>query len=169
MVVVNSCDNIAEQLNEEEENLKNNYVVGTLSYSKKKAFVDTLRIRYESCKRKSNIDITQYNTMFISQTYDSNEYEGDVNVFGNTEWDSDTELLHACGSMEYICPVNGEYKFVKKTIIKNGVNITSTFIVFLDESDITNIECCQSLSGNLITDDDGDSYCKATDSIRLYE
>jgi len=169
VVVENSCDNIAEQLNEEEENLKNNYVVGTLSYSKKKAFVDTLRIRYESCKRKSNIDITQYNTMFISQTYDSNEYEGDVNVFGNTEWDSDTELLHACGSMEYICPVNGEYKFVKKTIIKNGVNITSTFIVFLDESDITNIECCQSLSGNLITDDDGDSYCKATDSIRLYE
>ena len=169
VVVENSCGNIAKQLNEEEEKLKNNYDVGTLSYSRKKAFVDTLRIRYESCKRKSNIDITQYNTMFITQTYDSNEYEGDVNVFGDSDWDSDVELLHACGSMEYICPVNGEYKIVKKTIIKNGDNITSTFIVFLDESDITNIECCQSLSGNLITDDNGDSYCKATDSIRLYE
>ena len=160
VVVENSCDNIAKQLNEEEENLKNNYVVGTLSYSKKKAFVDTLRIRYESCKRKTNINITQYNTLFITQTYDSNEYEGDVNVFGNTEWDSDTELLHACGSMEYICPVEEEYKFVKKTIIKNGDNITSTFIVFLDGSDITNVECCQSLSGNLITDDNGGEYCQ---------
>jgi hypothetical protein len=156
---LNNCDDIAKQLNEEEEELKNIIPVGTLSYLKKKAFVDTLRIRYESCKRKSNINITQYNTMFITQMYDSNEYEGDVNVFGDPDWDSDVELLHDCGSMEYICPVKGEYKFVEKTIIKNGDNITSNFIVFLDDSDITNVECCQSLSGNLITDDNGDKYC----------
>ena len=106
VVVENSCDNIAKQLNEEEEKLKNNYVIGTLSYLKKKAFVDTLRIRYKSCKRKTNINITQYNTLFITQMYDSNEYEGDVNVFGNTEWDSDDELLHACGSMKNITPTN---------------------------------------------------------------
>jgi len=108
VVVENSCDNIAKQLNEEEEKLKNNYGVGTLSYLKKKDFVDTLRIRYENCKRKSNINITQYNTLFITQMYDSNEYEGDVNVFGNTEWDSDDELLHACGSTKNITPTNND-------------------------------------------------------------
>ena len=171
VVVENSCDNIAKQLNEEEEKLKNNYVVGTLSYLKKKSFVDTLRIRYEICKRKSNINITQYNTMFITQIYDNNEYEGDVNVFGDPDWNSDVELLHACGSMNYICPTKDEVSIVEKTIEVGDLGrfVTKLFYVNEDGSDIIDLECCQSIGGVLITSSNGDSYCSSQNGKSLYE
>ena len=153
---LNNCDVIAKQLNEEEEKLTT-LTEGTLSYQRQKAFVDTLRIRYESCKRKSNINITQYTTMFITQMYDSNEYEGDVNVFGDPDWDSDVELLHACGSMEYICPEKPSSE--NRTIFKWGKNYE--YSVFVDENgnDITNKDCCSKLNGSQLSDDAGNIYC----------
>ena len=155
---LNNCDDIAKQLNEEEEKLKNIIPVGTQSYLQKKAFVDTLRIRYESCKRKSNINITQYTTMFITQIYDSNEYEGDVNVFGDPDWDSDVELLHACGSMEYKCPEKPLTEM--RTIFKWGRDDEYRVIVDENGNDISNEQCCSKLrSADFITDDNGDKYC----------
>jgi hypothetical protein len=156
-ILENNCDDIAKQLTEEEEKLNNNYVVGTLSYLRKKAFVDTLRIRYENCKRKTNINVTQYSTMFITQTYDNNEYEGDVNVFGDPDWDSDVELLHACGSMEYICPEKPSSE--NRAITVNGKMLERLVLVDVNGEDISNVECCQSLRGIPITDDNGDKYC----------
>jgi hypothetical protein len=32
--------------------------------------------------------------------YDSNEYEGDVSVFGDPEWEKCVELIHECGECD---------------------------------------------------------------------
>ncbi len=154
----NNCDDISEQLNDEENRLKEKFVVGTLSYERQLNFVYQIRGEYESCKRKSNIDITQYTTMFITQMYDSNEYEGDVNV-SDGDWDSDVELLHACGSMEYKCP--DSLTTVLKPIDINGYTRDLRVFIDGDGSYITNEECCTKLSGDLIIDDNDDKYCES--------
>lgn len=108
--------------------------------------------------------------MFITQTYDSNEYEGDVNVYGDDEWDSDVELLHACGSMGYICPNSSEVSIVKKTIT-GGFGFPYLVTVFVDSNgnDITDSQCCQTLGGAIQTDNNSDSYCSVQYSKSLYE
>ena len=119
-----------------------------------------MRSKYESCVRKSKVNETKYNTLFITQIYDSNEYEGDVNVYGDPDWDSDVELLHDCGSMEYICPELENTKSVEETITKDGVETLHTVLIdIFDGENINNIECCQSLGGSVITDDSGNVYC----------
>lgn len=102
----NSCEDIAQQITFEEEKLKTNFVEGTVSYLNQMDLIFELKSKYNNCKNKNNINITKYNVMFITQMYDSNEYEGDVNVYGNDEWDSDSELLHDCGSVKNITPTN---------------------------------------------------------------
>jgi hypothetical protein len=40
--------------------------------------------------------ITQFNKVFITQIYDTNEYEGDVTIVGDPEWDKYDELIYDC-------------------------------------------------------------------------
>jgi hypothetical protein len=153
------CDEFANDLNEQENKLST-YVVGTLSYERQLDVVYELRSKYESCVRKSKVNETKYNTLFITQIYDSNEYEGDVNVYGDPDWDSDVELLHDCGSMEYICPESENTESVEETITKDGVDTLHTVLINKTDGEyINNIECCQSLGGSVITDDSVNVYC----------
>ena len=36
--------------------------------------------------RSTEVNISNYNTVFITQIYDSNEFEGNVMVLGDDEW-----------------------------------------------------------------------------------
>jgi hypothetical protein len=67
---------------------------GTIQYSRQLDYVAELQALYNSCKRKNTIK-TEYNRMFITQMYDSNEYEGDISVF-DKDWNKDDELIHDC-------------------------------------------------------------------------
>ena len=89
------CEPITSQITEEEEKLTT-LTEGTLSYQRQKDWVNVLRNRYQNCVRKQKASQTQYNTIFITQMMDSNEYEGDVSVFGDPEWESCVELIHEC-------------------------------------------------------------------------
>ena len=56
---------------------------------------------YERCVRKSNTQISYYDTAFITSIYNSNEYEGTVTVIGDPEWEDggyfyNSELIHDC-------------------------------------------------------------------------
>jgi hypothetical protein len=43
---------------------------------------------------------TIYDTLFITQIYDTNEYEGDVTVIGDDEWDKEEELINDCSETD---------------------------------------------------------------------
>jgi hypothetical protein len=161
------CGEFADDLDKQEK-LLSTYVVGTLSYERQLDVVYELRSKYESCVRKSKVNETKYNTLFITQIYDSNEYEGDVNVYGDPDWDSDVELLHDCGSMEYICPESENTESVEQTITKDGEDTSHNVLINKTDGEyINNIECCQSLGGNVITDDSVNVYC-STGEIEPY-
>ena len=67
---------------------------GTVSYNRQLDYIAELHAEYLACKRKNTIK-TEYNRMFITQMYDSNEYEGDISVF-DKDWNKDDELIHDC-------------------------------------------------------------------------
>ena len=67
---------------------------GTVSYNRQLDYIAELHAEYMACKRKNTIK-TEYNRMFITQMYDSNEYEGDISVF-DKDWNKDDELIHDC-------------------------------------------------------------------------
>jgi hypothetical protein len=67
---------------------------GTIKYSRQLDYVSELQTFANSCKRK-NTEKTEYTRMFITQIYDSNEYEGDISVF-DKDWNKDDELIHDC-------------------------------------------------------------------------
>jgi hypothetical protein len=41
-----------------------------------------------------------YDTIFITQIYDTNEYEGDITVIGDDEWNKREELIYDCSESE---------------------------------------------------------------------
>jgi len=67
---------------------------GSIKYSRQLDYVSELQTFANSCKRK-NTEKTEYTRMFITQIYDSNEYEGDISVF-DKDWNKDDELIHDC-------------------------------------------------------------------------
>ena len=67
---------------------------GTIKYSRQLDYVSELQTFANSCKRK-NTEKTEYTRMFITQIYDSNEYEGDISVF-DKDWNKEDELIHDC-------------------------------------------------------------------------
>jgi len=97
--ITSQCEPITVQITEEEEKLTT-LTEGTLSYQRQKDWVNVLRNRYQNCVRKQKASQTQYNTIFITQMMDSNEYEGDVSVFGDPEWESCVELIHECDACD---------------------------------------------------------------------
>ena len=99
-----SCSGLSQTLKTAEDNLTN-YVPGTTSYERHRNFIASIKDKYYRCVRKSNVLITDYNTVFITQIYDTNEYEGNVNIIGDSDWSVtrrgrgpfyNTELIHNC-------------------------------------------------------------------------
>jgi len=97
-----SCSGLSETLKTAEDNLTN-YVPGTTSYERQRNFIASIKDKYYRCVRKSNVLVTDYNTVFITQIYDTNEYEGNVTIIGDDDWVdggpfNNKELIHNCES-----------------------------------------------------------------------
>jgi len=88
-----NCNPIKTDLDEAKLSLKNEQK-GTVSYDRKADYVFELQNELKACIRK-NTTKTQYRRMFITQMYDSNEYEGDISVF-DKNWNKGDELIHDC-------------------------------------------------------------------------
>jgi len=81
-----SCSGITQSLVNAENNLSG-FTQGTVSYERQRNFIAGLRDRYFKCIRQNNTLISNYNTIFLTQIYDSNEYEGNVEIFGDEDWE----------------------------------------------------------------------------------
>jgi hypothetical protein len=95
-----SCSGITQSLITAQNNLSN-FIPGTTSYERQRNFIAGLRNKYDKCVRKTNTLISDYNTVFITQIYDSNEYEGNVTIIGDPDFDDggpfyNQELIHNC-------------------------------------------------------------------------
>jgi len=82
-----SCSGITQSLVNAQNNLSG-FTEGTISYERQRNFIAGLRNKYYKCVRESNTLISNYNTIFLTQIYDSNEYEGNVTIFGDPDWES---------------------------------------------------------------------------------
>ena len=78
--VTNNCSGLADKITEAQDKL-DNLEKNTLPYEKQKNYLAVLRHTYNKCIRSTTINISQYNTVFITQMYDSNEFEGNVDEF----------------------------------------------------------------------------------------
>jgi len=82
-----SCSGITQSLVNAQNNLSG-FTEGTISYEKQRNFIAGLRNKYYKCVRESSTLISNYNTIFLTQIYDSNEYEGNVTIIGDDDWES---------------------------------------------------------------------------------
>jgi len=95
-----SCSGITQNL-VNAQNALSGFTQGTTAYETQRNFIAGLRDKYTKCIRKSNTLLSEYNTIFITQIYDSNEYEGNVIITGDDDWDVggdfyNKELIHNC-------------------------------------------------------------------------
>jgi len=96
-----SCSGLTESLVNAQNNLSN-FIPGTTNYERQRNFIAGIRNKLNKCIRKSYLLITkEESTAFITQIYDTNEYEGNVIILGDSDWEQDgpfynTELIHNC-------------------------------------------------------------------------
>ena len=95
-----SCSGITQNLINAQNNLSE-FTQGTTAYETQRNFIAGLRDKYTKCIRKANTLVSDYNTVFITQIYDSNEYEGNVEIFGDPDFEDggeyyNQELIHNC-------------------------------------------------------------------------
>ena len=93
-VVMTSDPNLAQA----KKDLIDNFVFNSVPYLRQKNFVAGLKTEYNKCIRKANTQISTYNTVFITDIYDSNEYEGTITVIGDPDWDAREMLPTPAGS-----------------------------------------------------------------------
>ena len=87
-----NCDTFSNQIQNAEEELLL-LEVGTSPYTSKVNYIKELTEKYEKCVRLASTNVINYNTVFITQTYNTNEYEGNVTVYGDDEWNETQELI----------------------------------------------------------------------------
>jgi len=96
-----SCSGLTESLVNAQNDLVN-FVPGTTNYERQRNFIANVRSNLNKCIRKSYMLKTRGDgKAFITQIYDTNEYEGNVVILGDPDWDPDgpfynTELIHNC-------------------------------------------------------------------------
>jgi len=105
--VISNCQTISNTLTTAQQDLQDQYIVGTLAYEKQRSYIAGLKNEYERCVRRYNTQLSYYDTAFITSIYNSNEYEGTVTVIGDPEWEQgnaaqapgpfyNSELIHDC-------------------------------------------------------------------------
>lgn len=156
--LIEQCSVWSNKLAEEKLKLEN-YTEGTLRYEKQRDVIAYFQDKSDTCLRKSKLNVTEYDTIFITSYCNTNEYEGDITILGDPTWNSDVELLHACGSMGYICPNISESRIEFVDVTKNGNNVEWEVLRKQNGDDITDEECCKKLGGSIISDDSGMEYC----------
>ena len=99
-------DRISKQIKELEKKLasvtKNNNGIcdDNSPYQQILNKIESLKEEYEKCEKENiSTNITQYTHVFITQIYETNEYEGNVTVTGDDEWDENNQLIKDC--LEY--------------------------------------------------------------------
>ena len=96
-----SCSGLTQSLVNAQNNLPN-FIPGTTNYERQRNFIASIRNELNKCIRKSNLLISKAESVtFITQIYDTNEYEGNVIILGDSDWEQDgpfynTELIHNC-------------------------------------------------------------------------
>ena len=95
-----SCSGITQSLINAQQSLTG-FTQGTTAYERQRNFIAGLRDKYTKCVRSVNTLISDYNTIFITQIYDTNEYEGNITIIGDPDWEEDgpfynQELIHNC-------------------------------------------------------------------------
>jgi hypothetical protein len=79
-----------------------NFTPGTTNYERQRTFIANVRSNLNKCIRKSYMLKTRSeSTAYITQIYDTNEFEGNVIILGDSDWESggpfyNTELIHNC-------------------------------------------------------------------------
>jgi hypothetical protein len=99
----NDCSSLSieiEMVQQQLMNTPNNSVSGCTTnseYNSLLEYLDELREKYEECIQGAvATNVTHYNTTFITQIYETNEYEGNVTVIGDPEWDDNDQLIEDC-------------------------------------------------------------------------
>lgn len=99
----NDCSSLSieiEMVQQQLMNTPNNSVSGCTTnseYNSLLEYLDELREQYEECIQGAEAtNVTHYNTVFITQIYETNEYEGNVTVIGDDEWDDNDQLIEDC-------------------------------------------------------------------------
>jgi len=96
-----SCSGLTESL-VNAQNTLSNFTPGTTNYERQRTFIANVRSNLSKCIRKSYMLKTkEESTAFITQIYDTNEFEGNVIILGDSDWYPDgpfynTELIHNC-------------------------------------------------------------------------
>ena len=95
-----SCTGITKVMITAQNDLSK-YVEGTTAYEKQRNYISILKDRYDKCVLQSNALVSRYNQVFITQIYDSNEYEGNITIIGDRDWEENgsfynKELIHNC-------------------------------------------------------------------------
>ena len=100
----NDCYSLSveiEMIQQQLINLENNSVssgcTSNSEYNSLLQYLNVLKEKYKKCRENATAtNITTYNTAFITQIYETNEYEGNVTVVGDNEWDQDDQLIIDC-------------------------------------------------------------------------
>jgi hypothetical protein len=96
-----SCSGLTESLVNAQNNLSS-FIPGTTNYERQRNFIANIRNELTKCIRKSSLLLTNEDSFaFITQIYDTNEYEGNVLISGDNDWSDEgpfynTELIHNC-------------------------------------------------------------------------
>lgn len=97
------CKSISIEIERVQQELKltpNSSVTGCTSNSPQNnllSYLDELKAKYNKCiAGAKSTNVTTYNTVFITQIYDTNEYEGNVIVIGDDEFDDNDQLIIDC-------------------------------------------------------------------------
>jgi hypothetical protein len=96
-----SCTGLTESLVNAQNNLSN-FIPGSTNYERQRNFIAGVRSKLNNCIKRSNLLVTNENSVaFITQIYDTNEYEGNITIMGDEDWESggsfyNTELIHNC-------------------------------------------------------------------------
>ena len=102
-----SCNTLASGLTQAVQSLYDDFIPGTVEYERQLDFIAGMRHEYMKCERTNNLLYTTHDTVFITQIYASNEFEGTVTVTGDPDWEPgnaaqapgpfyNTELIHNC-------------------------------------------------------------------------
>ncbi len=99
--ILEGCKSISDMLTQAEKDLNDLYTPYTVSYERQRDYIAGLKNKYKKCINKTKTQTSKYDTIFITQIYDSNEYEGSVNVIGDSEWEVggpffNNSLIHDC-------------------------------------------------------------------------
>ena len=80
-----SCTGLTESLVNAQNNLSN-FIPGTTNYERQRNFIAGVRSKLNKCLKRSSMLLTNEDSVaFITQIYDTNEYEGNITIMGDED------------------------------------------------------------------------------------